>query len=103
DFYLADARGQGRAARELAATRFGSIRGAELLKKAEELLKDKDRLAKEPGLEQQLQALMGRWKEEKLGVTDVITLVRLTGLEVYLAQSFYYGDGPWWRVSRNDT
>ena len=57
DFYLADARGQGRAARELAATRFGTITVAELVKKAEELLKDKDRLAKEPGLEQQLNRL----------------------------------------------
>ena len=57
DFYLADARGQGRAARELAATRLGTVTIAELVKKAEELLKDKDRLAQEPGLEQQLTGL----------------------------------------------
>ncbi len=63
---------------------------AELVKKAEELLKDKDRLAREPGLEQQLQGLVERWKDGKLAIVDVVTLVRLAGLEVYLAQPMFW-------------
>src|SRR4029453_17769431 len=103
DYSLADARGQGRAARELAATRFGSITVAELVKKAEELLKDKDRLAREQGLEQQLKGLIERWKESKVAMSDVVTLVRLAELEVYLAHPFYSGNGPIWRTSRSAT
>ena len=94
DFYLADARGQGRAARELAATRFGNITVAELVKKAEELLKDKNRLAKEPGLEDQLQGLSERWKKGRIEFADVISLVRLSGLEVYLSSWVQFGELP---------
>lgn len=85
DYFLADARGQARAARELAATRMGSITVADLVKKAHELLKDKDALAKDPGLKFQLTTLDQNWGSGKLTVADVVTLVRLTGLEVYLA------------------
>lgn len=102
NFYLADARGQARAARDLAATRVGGVTIADLVAKAERLLKDMDALAREPGLDQQLMGLMQRWKEGKLALTDVVTLVRLTGLEVYLAQPMFYGDA-YWAVSKSAT
>ncbi len=105
NFYLADARGQARAARDLAATRVGSITVAELVKKAEALLKDEAAMAREPGLQQQLTAMNQRWNESKLAVSDVVLLVRLTGLEVYLAHELYFGnDTAWaWKVSKSAT
>ncbi len=84
--FLADARGQGRAARDLANTRIGAITVADLVTKAEAMLKDKEALAKEPGLEQRLRGVIKAWVSGKLTLVDVVTLVRLTGLEVYLAQ-----------------
>jgi uncharacterized protein YfaS (alpha-2-macroglobulin family) len=103
NFYLADARGQVRAARDLAATRVGSVTVDELVKKARRLLLAKDVLAKEPGLELQLARLTGRWVEGKLALSDVVTLVRLTGLEVYLARTLYSDIGPSWQVPKNAT
>jgi hypothetical protein len=99
NFYLADASGQGKAARELAATRVGAVTVAELITKAEELRKDKDRFAREPGLERQLERLVERWKEGKLGPNEVVLLIRLAGFEVYSATPYYYGNGVTWRVS----
>ena len=87
NYYLGDTRVFGKAARELAATRAGSIAVADLIKKAAELLEDKDGLSREVGLEQQLQGLLTRWRADQVAVTDVITLVRLAGLEVYLART----------------
>jgi alpha-2-macroglobulin len=102
NFYLADGRGQARAARDLAATRVGAVTVDELVKKAEKLLADKERLAREPGLEPQLTGLIKRWGGGKLAVADVVTLVRLTGLEVYLAQYLSY-EVPVWRVPKSAT
>ena len=101
DFYLADTRGQGRAARDLTATRLGGVGIAELVVKGEKLLKDKDSLAKEPGLEQRLQLLARNWKGGRLGANDIVTLVRLAGFEVYLAHPMYSGDGLLWSVPRS--
>ncbi|QJW96822.1 alpha-2-macroglobulin family protein [Frigoriglobus tundricola] len=86
DFYLADARGQGRAARDLAATRLGNVRIADLVLEAEAVLKDPDALAKEPGLKHRLETLTKDWKDEgKVKWMGMVTLVRLARLEVYLA------------------
>ena len=100
DFYLADARGQGRAARELAATRLGAVGIAELVAKGEKLLKDKDALAKEPGLEQRLQHLAQNWKTGTLTTSDAVVLVRLAGFEVYLAHPLYT-NGEMWRLPKS--
>jgi hypothetical protein len=101
DFYLADARGQGRASRDLAATRLGNVSIAELMAKAEKMLKDEDALAKEPGLEQRLTEMVGRWKNGgKLSTLDVVTLVRCAGFEVYLAHSLWMYKGFEWRVPK---
>ena len=87
DFYLADARGQGRAARDLAATRVGAVTVAELVKKAEAAAEGQGRRwPRSRGWKTQLTGCPERWKAGKLAVPDVVTLVRLTGLEVYLAQ-----------------
>ena len=64
NFFLADARGQGRAARDLAATRLGNVSIAELVAKGEKMLKDKEALAREPGLGPQLTSLVQQWKDE---------------------------------------
>lgn len=100
DFYLADARGHGRAARELAATRLGGVGIAELVAKGEKLLKNADALAKEPGLERRLTQLSEQWKTSKLTPNDVVTLVRLAGFEVYLSQPFYYHQSLEWRMPK---
>ena len=101
DFYLADIRGQGRAARDLTATRLGGVTIAQLIARGEKLLKDKNAMVKEPWLEPQLRQLIARWKEKKLTASDVITLVRLAGFEVYLAQPLYADQLIRWTVSRN--
>src|SRR5579883_2016245 len=101
DFYLADTRGQGRAARDLTATRLGNVRIADLIAKAEKLLKNQDALVKEPGLEQRLTELVARWKERRLVSVDVVTLVRLAGFEVYLAQPLWADFGNRWTVSKS--
>jgi uncharacterized protein YfaS (alpha-2-macroglobulin family) len=101
DFYLADARGQGRAARDLTATRLGGVEIAALVAKAQKMLKDPPALAKEPGLEQRLTELVANWKAGKLTLRDTVTLVRLTGFEVYLANSQFTNDGPRWNVSKS--
>ncbi len=56
-------------------------------------------------LQQQLTAMNQRWNESKLAVSDVVLLVRLTGLEVYLAHELYFGnDTAWaWKVSKSAT
>ena len=101
DYFLADARGQGRAARDLVATRLGGVEISALVAKGKKLLDDKDALAKEPGLEQRLTQLMERWKEGKLGSNDVVTLVRLAGFEVYLAYPMYGDMGIRWTVPKS--
>ncbi|MBA4066030.1 MAG: hypothetical protein C0501_20385 [Isosphaera sp.] len=102
--FLADARGQARAARDLAATRVGAVTVAELVKKAEALLADKPTLDRDPVLRPQLEGLVNHWKEGRVGLADVVTLVRLTGLEVYLAHSLYHGDGTAaWNVPKTAT
>ncbi len=101
NFFLADARGQGRAARDLTATRLGNVSIAELVAKANTLLKDPDALAKEPGLDQRLQSLVQNWKGGKLSANDVVTLVRLAGFEVYLAHPLYSGHGQTWSVPKS--
>ncbi len=101
DHFLADVRGQGRAARDLAATRLGGVGIAELVAKAEKMLKDKDALAKEPGLEQRLTQLSTQWKAGKLTIHDAVTLVRLAGFEVYLAQPLYAYQPVEWRVPKS--
>ncbi len=101
DFYLADTRGHGRAARDLTATRLGGVGIAELVAKGEKLLKDKDALAREPGLDQRLTLLAQNWKGGKLNASDVVTLVRLTGFEVYLAHPLYSGHTQTWSVPKS--
>ena len=95
NFFLADARGQGRAARDLTATRLGNVGIAELVAKAQTLLKDKEALAREPGLDGRLTQLIAQWKTGKLAMHDVVTLVRLAGFEVYLAHPVYYNTSIW--------
>ena len=54
------------------------------------MLKDKDALAKEPGLEQRLDAARAAaGRTGKLALNDVVTLVRLAGFEVYLAHAVF--------------
>lgn len=91
NFYLGDARGQSRAARDLATTRFSGVTIESLIQKASGLLTDKKALMFEPGLEQHLQDLLSRWKSpaQNLILSDVVTLVRLAGLEVYLAPQMF--------------
>lgn len=101
DFYLADARGQGRAARDLAATRLGNVRIAELVAKAEALLNDPAALAKEPGLEPRLTQLVKQWAANQLAPNDAVTLVRLAGFEVYLGLPTYGNLGPNWSVPKS--
>ena len=55
-FYLADARGQSFAARDLAAARFAGVTIESLIRKAEALLADKAALEREPALEPHLRA-----------------------------------------------
>jgi uncharacterized protein YfaS (alpha-2-macroglobulin family) len=102
--FLADARGQARAARDLAATRVGAVTVAELVKKAEGLLADKAAVDRDPALRPQLEGLLAHWRDGHLFLADVVTLVRLTGLEVYLAQPLGYGDGASrWKVPKTAT
>lgn len=101
DFYLADTRGQGRAARDLTATRLGQVKIADLIAKAEKLLQKPDELVKEPGLQQVLTEFVARWKTGKLATTDVVTLVRLAGFEVYLAQPILLDYGHRWIVPKS--
>lgn len=103
DFYLADARGQGRAARDLTATRLGGVAIAELVAKAEKLLKDKDATVREPGLEQRLQVLVENWKLGKLNADNAVTLVRLAGFEVYLGHTMFHpsDNGIRWNVPKS--
>ncbi len=101
DHFLADTRGQGRAARDLAATRLGGVGIAELVAKAEKMLKDENSLAKEAGLESRLMQLSEQWKTGKLALNDVITLVRLAGFEVYLPQPVFNDQGKMWNVPKS--
>ena len=101
DFFLADARGQGRAARDLAATRLGNVSIAELVAKANKLLKDPDALAREPGLEQRLTLLTTRWKEGKLSIHEAVMLVRLAGFEVYLSDIYNNDTASRWSVPKS--
>lgn len=100
DFYLGDARGHGRAARDLTAARFGGVAIADLVKKGEALLKDQQALAREPALAHQLTVLSNNWGRGELNVADVPTLVRLAGFEVYLAHQFYSNIGVNWKVPK---
>lgn len=95
DYFLADGRGQGRAARDLTATRLGGVEISALIAKAKTMLGDKDALAREPGLENRLKELAERWKTGELQMADAVTLVRLAGFEVYLAQPLYVHGGAW--------
>ncbi|MBN9118074.1 MAG: hypothetical protein J0I06_02720 [Planctomycetes bacterium] len=101
DFYLSDARGQGRAARDLTATRLGGVGIAELVAKAEKMLKDPEALAREPGLEQRLTQLVQRWKAGKVWMSDAVTLVRLAGFEVYLGHPVYNEAAITWSVPKS--
>jgi hypothetical protein len=101
NFYLADARGLGRAARALTATRLGNVGIADLVAKAQKLLKDPDALAKQPGLQHHLTRLAERWKEGKLAPADVVTLVRLAGFEVYLSEPIWGESGIYWSVPKS--
>ncbi|MBM3982790.1 MAG: hypothetical protein FJ304_21470, partial [Planctomycetes bacterium] len=101
DYFLADGRGQGRAARDLTATRLGGVEIAALIGKGKALLDDKDALAKEPGLETRLTELMTRWKAGELYMNDAVTLVRLAGFEVYLAQPIYGSGSGAWKVPKS--
>lgn len=105
DFYLADARGQGRAARDLTATRLGGVSIAELIAKAKKLQKDRDALGREGGLEQRLAQLITDWngQQEKVSLSfnDIVTLVRLAGFEVYLAHPPYGESGQRWTAPKS--
>ncbi|HEV3383358.1 MAG TPA: alpha-2-macroglobulin family protein, partial [Gemmata sp.] len=106
EYYLADTRGQPRAARELATTRLGSIAVADLVKKAAVLLEDKAVLSREINLEEQLKNLHSGFEKGTVTVANVVTLMRLTGLEVYLADPTFTSDGigsRTWRLPRNAT
>lgn len=100
DFYLSDARGHGRAARDLTAARFGGVAIADLVKKGEQLLKDQQALAREPALQPQLTALGENWRKGELNAADAVALVRLAGFEVYLAQQIYPQTGIVWKVPK---
>ncbi|QEG32219.1 Alpha-2-macroglobulin family protein [Gemmata obscuriglobus] len=97
--FLADARGRGRAARDLVATRLGSVGVAELVAKARKLLADKAALAKEPGVEHQLQHLAQSGPAGVLTLGDIVTLVRLAGFTVYVAQPSH-PQAPQWKVPK---
>ena len=102
DFFLADARGQGRAARDLTATRLGAVGIAELVAKGEKLAKDKEAIAKESGLELRLLQLVAELEaQESSRMNDAITLIRLTGFEVYMAHPVYPNDSIRWSVPRS--
>lgn len=92
DFYLADARGLNRAARELAAQRVGNVTVAELIEKAERLLKDREALERDPVLQPLLSQLANQWRAGRLRLQDVATLVRLAGFEVCAAYPLLVGD-----------
>ncbi len=100
DFYLGDARGHNRGARDLTAARFGVVTVADLVKKGEELLKDQQAMAREPALKPQLTALSENWRKGELTPPDVVALVRLAGFEVYLAQYFHPNMGVMWKVPK---
>ncbi|HEV3436042.1 MAG TPA: alpha-2-macroglobulin family protein, partial [Gemmata sp.] len=105
NFYLGDTRGQVRAARDLATTRFGSVTIESLIAKGVKLLADKNALSRELALEYHLRGLIDRWKNpgHNLLLTDVVTLVRLAGLEVYLAVPYYFNLGMQISVPQNAT
>jgi len=100
DFYLGDARGHNRGARDLTAARFGVVTVADLVKKGEELLNDQQAMAREPALKPQLTALSENWRKGELTPPDVVALVRLAGFEVYLAQYFHPNMGVTWKVPK---
>lgn len=91
DFYLADVHGLNRAGREFARTRLGNVAIADLIEKAEELLKKPDSLGREPGLQQRLKHLVQSWKTKTFYFADAATLVRLAGHQVYLGPEIYGG------------
>lgn len=97
--FLADTRGLGRAARDLTVARLGAVGIAELVAKARRLLADKAALAKEPGVEHQLQHLAQSWPTGALTLGDVVTLVRLAGFEVYVAQPSH-PQAPAWKMPK---
>jgi hypothetical protein len=100
DFYLGDARGHNRGARDLTAARFGGVTVADLVKKGDELLKDQQALAREPALKPQLTALSENWRKGELTPPDVVALVRLAGFEVHLAQYFHPNMRVTWKVPK---
>lgn len=101
DFYLSDARGHGRGARDLAAARFGGVSVGDLVKKGEQLLKDEPALAREPALKPHLTALSENWEKGFLNAADVVALVRLAGFEVYLSQPIHPQYGIVWKVPKS--
>jgi hypothetical protein len=102
DYYLADIRGQGRAARDLTATRLGNVSVAELMARAQKMLEDKEALAKEPGLQGRLTGMFVQWRgESRITPEAVVTLVRLAGFEVYCADTMGSHAATSWKVSRS--
>lgn len=100
DFYLADARGHGRAARDLTAARFGGVTVADLVKRGDALMNDQAALNREPALKQQLTALSDNWRKGELTPSDAVALVRLAGFEVYLAAQMHPNMGIVWKVPK---
>ena len=85
DFYLADARGQGWAAREHAARRVGNVTVAELLERAKAIIKEKPA---DGNMAQSLKSLVQNYGEGNLAWNDVVLLTLLAGHEVIAPASF---------------
>ncbi len=103
DYYLADARGQGRAARELAATRFGARHSRGVGEEGRGTAEGQGPAREGTGAgAAACRPDRASGRRAGLSITDVVTLVRLTGLEVYLAHPMSALTTVW-RVPRTAT
>ena len=100
-FYLADERVRHAADRGLLCRKLGKVSVAELVKKAEALLKEDKELAQRPEGVALSQLVFSVKQRRRVQLNDVAVMLRLAGLEPVLPPTgFFFGEG--WAVALGD-